>query len=130
MTYSPLIISLVADVNQVADHTALAILASSHSANDRRAMPNIIIPEVEVKKYQSRTGIYTKLREAELRITNKQLKQAIHSLNESVTLIVRQSFLEYATAHSCPKDKLELEWNRFNKFLQKSLNGSDKDRKK
>lgn len=123
MGYSPLIISLVADVNQVADHTALAILASSH-------MPKLLFDEKEIEKYQSRTGIYTKLKEAELRITNKQLKQAIHSLNESVTLIVRQAFLEYATAHSCPKDKLELEWNRFNKFLQKSLNGSDKSKGK
>lgn len=72
--------------------------------------PSIVIPERELKKVKARLGVYGKLPPS----VESELKQY-------VTQLVWRAFNDYCKARRAPDDMIRLEWNRFNKFLQKVL---------
>lgn len=55
------------------------------------------------------------------RVMTKKLVTLTESLRPMVADIVKEAFLNYATKHGCGDKQLKLEWDRFNKELQKVL---------
>lgn len=66
------------------------------------------ISERELQKFKNRTGVYSGTRNQS-------------SLKSVVIGLVQQAFLEYARKHGCKPESERLEWQRFEKILQKHL---------
>lgn len=77
--------------------------------------PEIKFSSKTLDQVNKKSGLYTKLKES------KTYKKETDTISLFIARAIRESFLEYAKAHGCKEDKLELEWNRFNKFLKKRL---------
>ena len=74
-------------------------------------MTQIVFDENTLKKVKNKIGLYSKLVEPII----------INTLKIEVTKIIERAFRQYCKAHKASIEVENLEWKRFNKYLQKTL---------
>lgn len=78
-------------------------------------MPQVTFDKRTLDKVSKREGIYSSLNDS------KKMEIVVNDLKKAVTKIVEQSFRDYCAARAAPESMVQLEWKRFNKFLQRNL---------
>lgn len=75
-----------------------------------------VISKKELEKVKNKQGVYSSLNKPTV-----ELKKV--TLGEVYTLsrVIKNAFLEYATAHGCKAEMLDKEWKRFEKILKRYL---------
>lgn len=74
------------------------------------------ISKKELDQYNKKDGVYSTLRKP-----NQQPLQRFTNLNVVATELIKRAFMEYAKAHGCKPNMLQIEWERFNRHLQKYI---------
>lgn len=73
------------------------------------------ISQKELNKTKNRIGLYRSLDKPAIDTIRPEV------LKELVTKLVERAFRQYVQARKAPIDMENMEWKRFNKFLQKNL---------
>lgn len=75
------------------------------------------ISKSELDKLNKKQGVYSSLSKPVNPKGKTKLELEVYTLSR----VIKNAFLEYATAHGCKAENLELEWKRFGKILQRYL---------
>ena len=84
-------------------------------------MPTIKFDKKTLDKVRSRKGVYSAKPKQSTLFTTNDIKEIEQRLQPILTQLIKDAFIKYAKAHGCKPENLELEWNRFNSFLQKKF---------
>ncbi len=86
-------------------------------------MPEIRFDKRTLEKAKKKQGVYSGMsrRPTPLVMDKRDIETLTKLMKPLVTEITRAAFLKYATHHGCKPENLEMEWIRFNRYLQKVL---------